>query len=210
METEYLEVPEEGTSRIVPLVRDEMTIGRTQDCDVALPRDPAVSGVHAAIRRYGHSWRARDLGSANGTFVNGRRLQGEHGLQTGDEILVGSTTVRFRSTSGLREDRTAQMEALPGLTAREREILIALCRPAVSGNVFIEPASVRVIAQTQFVTEAAVKQHLLRLYDKFRIPEGEARRTRLANEAFRRGVISKADLSAGPPLPPSKAKPPTG
>src|SRR2546427_2242351 len=80
--------------------------------------------------------------------------------------------------------------APPDLTRREREVLAALCRPALHGNVFEEPASVREIAAALVVTEAAVKQHLLHLYDKFGIAEtGERRRVRLAREAPRRRAV---------------------
>lgn len=64
----------------------------------------------------------------------------------------------------------------PELTRREREVVIELCRPSVAntGLAFTEPATVREIAERLFVSEAAVKQHLLRLYDKFEIPDGIA------------------------------------
>ena len=47
----------------------------------------------------------------------------------------------------------------------------------------------RSIADALVVTEAAVKQHLLRLYQKFRIPEGPARRSRLANDVIAQGIV---------------------
>ena len=76
----------------------------------------------------------------------------------------------------------------PQLTPREREVLIALCRPVYSGEVYTEPASTREIARELFVSEAAVKQHLLRLYDKFGIyGDRGRRRLALANEALRHG-----------------------
>ena len=82
----------------------------------------------------------------------------------------------------------------PDLTRRERDVLTALCRPALRGNVFEEPASVREIAAELVVTEAAVKQHLLHLYDKFEIAEtGERRRVRLAREAIRRRAVVLSD-----------------
>jgi class 3 adenylate cyclase len=82
----------------------------------------------------------------------------------------------------------------PDLTRRERDVLAALCRPALHGNVFEEPASVREIAAALVVTEAAVKQHLLHLYDKFGIAEtGERRRIRLAREAIRRRAVVLSD-----------------
>jgi DNA-binding CsgD family transcriptional regulator len=77
---------------------------------------------------------------------------------------------------------------------------VALCRPVLSGDLFTEPASIRELAAGLFVSEAAVKQHLLHLYDKFGLyDDGERRRVRLANEAIRRGAVSLADLRATAP-----------
>ena len=78
-------------------------------------------------------------------------------------------------------------------------MLRALCRPSQSGAAYTEPASIREIAAELFVSEAAVKQHLLRLYDKFKIYRDEPRRrVRLANEALRLGLIAdEAPVDAG-------------
>jgi DNA-binding CsgD family transcriptional regulator len=85
------------------------------------------------------------------------------------------------------------------ITPREREVLLELCRPAATRELFVEPASVREIARALAVTEAAVKQHLLNLYDKFGIGDRqERRRVALAREALRSGVIALPDLLAGP------------
>ena len=81
------------------------------------------------------------------------------------------------------------------ITPRERDVLIALCRPAASDELFVEPASVREMAHALDVTEAAIKQHLLHLYSKFGIGEGdERRRVALARVALRSGVIGLAEL----------------
>jgi DNA-binding NarL/FixJ family response regulator len=53
------------------------------------------------------------------------------------------------------------------------------------------------MAQELFVTEAAIKQHLQNLYDKFAIPTEGERRVRLANEAIRRGAVTIAMLRDG-------------
>jgi ATP/maltotriose-dependent transcriptional regulator MalT len=79
----------------------------------------------------------------------------------------------------------------PPLTRRERDVLEALCRPVLSGSPFTEPASIREIAAELVVSDAAVKQHLLRLYDKFGIPDdGRRRRVELANAVVRSGVLT--------------------
>ena len=100
--------------------------------------------------------------------------------------------------AGPSREATVADESAPELTPREREVLLALCRPAFSGSPFTEPASVKDIARELVVTEAAVKQHLAHLYDKFGLyEEGESRRVRLANEAIRRGAVGVADLRGG-------------
>ena len=68
-------------------------------------------------------------------------------------------------------------------------MLTALCRPALQQDAFVAPATAHEIADELVVTEAAVKQHLLRLYQKFRIAEGVNRRARLANEVISAGVV---------------------
>jgi len=84
------------------------------------------------------------------------------------------------------------MTATPELTRREREVLQELVHPVDGGEAFTEAASVKVIAQRLFVSEAAVKQHLLRLYDKFEIYDDVPgrRRVRLANEVLKRGALA--------------------
>lgn len=81
---------------------------------------------------------------------------------------------------------------LPTLTTREREVLVKLCRTPSADAPFAGPATVREVADALCVSEAAVKQHLLRLYDKFGIwPDaGQSRRVLLANEAMRRGALA--------------------
>ena len=76
------------------------------------------------------------------------------------------------------------------LTRREKDVLAALCRPLFGDDVVAQPASVREIAAELVVTDAAVKQHLLHLYDKFAIAEGgERRRVSLARAAIGLGVL---------------------
>ena len=65
---------------------------------------------------------------------------------------------------------TEAEDAPPTLTARERDVLVALCRPLLDRDMFTEPASTRAIADELVITQAAVKQHLANLYDKFGVP----------------------------------------
>ncbi len=73
--------------RAVTLTGDT-TIGRRAVCDVVV-QDDSVSGRHARLRRRAGGWEVEDLGSTNGTFVNGTRIESRTRLQPGDVIAVG-------------------------------------------------------------------------------------------------------------------------
>ncbi|MEY2423227.1 MAG: hypothetical protein QOI95_3294 [Acidimicrobiaceae bacterium] len=191
-----LEVWKPDGRELVALDRERVTIGRADTSDLAVPSDPELSRLHAILEPVGGDWCVRDLASSNGTFVNGERVWSDRPLRHGDEIRIGRTRIIFRSAE-VPPDTTATRtaEPAPDITRRERDVLVALCRPVLSADLFTEPASIRLIAEKLVVTEAAVKQHLLRLYDKFGVYEsGERRRVRLANEAIRRGAVTLADL----------------
>ena len=70
-------------------------------------------------------------------------------------------------------------------------MLTSLCRPAYAGATFAAPQTALGIAEELVVTEAAVKQHLLRLYAKFDIAPGLDRRTRLANAVISAGLLHR-------------------
>jgi hypothetical protein len=70
-----------------------VVMGRMPECDVVLA-DPNVSRRHAEVRRAGDAIVVTDLGSTNGTRVNGEPVR-ERALASGDEITVGSSTVVF-------------------------------------------------------------------------------------------------------------------
>ena len=70
------------------------TMGRSRQCDVTVD-DPNVSRNHAEVRPRGGSWVLTDLGSTNGSRLNGHRVEGSEVLKPGDEIEVGTTVLRF-------------------------------------------------------------------------------------------------------------------
>ena len=188
----YLEARTPTGVALFTLESERVTIGRSPDADVSLEGDAKVSWLHAQLEMVGEDWCVSDLSSTNGTFVNGTRILGSQPVYGGDEVLVGSTQLLLRAP-GRRESSTERYEPPPQLTPREHDVLVALF-PAAQGEFFTEPASTKEIAAALFVSEAAVKQHLLHLYDKFGITEGDRRRVRLANEALRRRAITPADI----------------
>jgi hypothetical protein len=190
----YLEVWTPAGRELVPLEAGRLTLGSDPANDLALTADPTLSRLHAVLERYEAGWCVRDLGSRNGTFVNGQRIWSERPLRPGDELRVGAIRLVYRGDE-VSGAGTQASEPAPELTRREREVLLVLCRTVLAGEAFTEPTSIREIADALVVTEAAVKQHLAHLYDKFGIHGGgERRRVRLANEALRSGAVTMAGL----------------
>jgi hypothetical protein len=178
-----------------PLESDRMTVGKAAENDVALAEDPTASHLHAMLERFPAGWCVTDLGSSNGTWVNGERIWSSHRLKHGDEIRLGQTRLIFRDPVSTAGAPTEAEVAPPSLTARECDVLLALCRPLLDRDMFTEPASTRSIADELVITQAAVKQHLANLYDKFGVTSTDSnRRARLANEALRRGAVSLSQL----------------
>jgi hypothetical protein len=77
-----------------PLPAGGATIGRSHACEIVID-DPGVSRRHAAIARGRDGWVLDDLGSTNGSKVNGAPVDGSRALADGDEIELGSATLRF-------------------------------------------------------------------------------------------------------------------
>lgn len=71
---------------------DRISVGRHPSSEFRFDaaRDLEVSAQHAVILRRGHLWFVRDLGSKNGTFVNGVRTKGDHALSAGDQLSFGA------------------------------------------------------------------------------------------------------------------------
>jgi len=184
---------------VVELTGPRLTVGKGAENDVALG-DPTVSRLHAVLERFPAGWCVTDLGSSNGTYLNGERIWAQQRLRHGDEIRVGRTRLLFRNSSDVGRTATEAEVEPPLLTRRERDVLVVLCRPLLARDLFTEPASLREVAAELVVSEAAVKQHLANLYDKFDVGDGLShRRTRLANEAIRRGAVTLGDLRHGDP-----------
>jgi adenylate cyclase len=89
-----------GGGDVIPLLRDRLTLGRRESCDISL-RFPNVSGRHCELYFGDGIWHLRDLGSTNGTKVNGQRVQ-DRVLRPGDEITVAKRryTIQYALAKG--------------------------------------------------------------------------------------------------------------
>jgi diguanylate cyclase (GGDEF)-like protein len=90
------------------IAKDETTIGRGSQADIQVI-DEGISRRHASIKLEGDRVMVTDLGSTNGTFLNGERVT-SHSLRDGDKIQVGSTTIlKFTFHDSLDENFQRQM-----------------------------------------------------------------------------------------------------
>lgn len=94
----------------------ETVMGRSRDCALPLPSRQA-SRRHAAVRLEEGTFRVRDLGSTNGTFVNGERVAGERTLAPGDRIAVGESLVTFCRVDAALDDAADPGEGQTVLSA---------------------------------------------------------------------------------------------
>jgi FHA domain len=76
-------------------VGDGATLGRARSADINV-EDPFASSAHARIYSSGHAMYIEDMGSTNGTYLNGRQLRQPEPLSVEDEIRIGETEYRYK------------------------------------------------------------------------------------------------------------------
>src|SRR5438874_12205725 len=87
-----------GGEKGYPMSQLTVTIGRSDQCDIAV-KDSSISGHHAEIRKSNGEITVRDLGSANGIYLNGERIE-QAELFDGDVLRLGQTSVRVDVVGG--------------------------------------------------------------------------------------------------------------
>lgn len=172
-----------GTMLVVDA--DEKVIGRRDASDIVLP-ESHVSLTHARVRRQKGAVLLEDLGSTNGTYVNGERLTTSRALRHGDVVIFGGVETRFedRGAQLQREDSTEGMEIpeigevdeedRPVLSPRQAEVLRYLRQGLTNPQ----------IAEKLGVTERTVKAHCQEVYDRLGVPN----RTAAVDAAHRLGL----------------------
>jgi len=107
----------DGTTRVFALEEKPLLLGRDPSCELAFPNDAELSRRHAIVERFGSEWCVRDLGSTNGTRLNGQPLTARQVLKPGDIIGASKLTMLFRDKSHHQSPRTvvfdtSKLEAL--------------------------------------------------------------------------------------------------
>jgi hypothetical protein len=179
--------------RALLLDGDRLIVGSAPDSDVVVD-DTSVSRIHAMLHQLNGRWFIEDCGSRNGTRVNSQPVTSMHPLRPNDEVRLGRARLVFCGQPSAGGTPTEAVIERPPITAREHDVLVALCRPLANGDIFTEPATVREMAAALSVSENAVKLHLGNLATKFGVVGAERRRSRLANAALDAGAVTLTDL----------------
>jgi serine phosphatase RsbU (regulator of sigma subunit) len=119
----FLVVPPEGAPFERVFETDALVIGRSSSADLALP-DPLLSRHHARLRREGGAVLVEDLGSRNGTFLNGRPLGAPAPLSPGDRISFGGSSLTVRGGEGPRVTIGPEAPSLEGTILRRASDLL--------------------------------------------------------------------------------------
>ena len=97
----------------IELAKDETVIGRIADNDLVIP-DPSISRRHARLLRQGGQTVLEDLGSSNGTYLNGQRLSAPTLLRSGDTFTLGpAIRLRYQAPLPIARPASAQVGSQP-------------------------------------------------------------------------------------------------
>jgi pSer/pThr/pTyr-binding forkhead associated (FHA) protein len=171
-------VHKEGIGPTSQAIGEDLLLGRGGHCDLVLD-DETVSTDHAELTRRGTSYLIADLGSRNGTVVNGRVIDRPTRLSSGDVVQVGPFRLELELPKAVRTRARAAISV--ALTEDERAVARALVAPYRQGDTFAgRPATRREIAEQLHLSESSVKRRLESLAHKLELtnePRGD--RTRM-------------------------------
>ncbi|QDT01218.1 FHA domain-containing protein [Adhaeretor mobilis] len=95
----------------VVVKKSEFTIGRSEECHLSVG-STSISRRHCTISRGENKVSVKDLGSRNGTLVNGKKIDGEVELVAGDELVVGPLKFQVRISTGLKNDKKPKVKSV--------------------------------------------------------------------------------------------------
>jgi len=200
----HVDGPDPRTSWVVELPEGgEITFGRSRGATIVVDHDK-VSRLHARIKRTATAITVEDLGSRNGTRVNGDRIEGVHELAAGDEVAVGpATAVVGANTRLVRRTSIAEADAFEARLVAEvdraaryqRRIAVAALR--VTGSDAVIEAIGRAIRAMDLLADYGGDQYALALPELSR-EEASATVRRLIGEARGLGTDIRAGIAVAP------------
>jgi sigma-B regulation protein RsbU (phosphoserine phosphatase) len=114
----------DGKTSTVALDRDRITLGRSSANELCYPDDVGLSRQHLALIRRNSQWTVEDLGSKNGTMLNGQRLEGPMPFNPGDRVAAGHLTIEF-ADAGLSTQNTVVFVDTPEQFSKSATTVVA-------------------------------------------------------------------------------------
>ena len=189
----------DGSLRVAPLETKALVLGRSDSTDLPYPNDTLLSRSHVVFEPEGNEWSVRDLGSTNGTQLNGNRITSPQTLRIGDKVNVGNLTILYllvQQKLPAQENKPSNLEftedplQLQGTVALTLDRVLALAQGPKSTKEFDPYAHDRMAALIEAGRELAAHRPLQEIFDLI---------LRLSTKAVRakRGVLMTFD---GPEL----------
>lgn len=100
------------SGRVIEIGDAKFLIGREEDCNLR-PDSRLVSRHHCVFLQDGFTLRVRDMGSRNGTFVNGSRIKGAVSVQDGDVVSIGEMTLKVALSASAADRASAETPKTP-------------------------------------------------------------------------------------------------
>src|SRR5258708_6746973 len=100
----------DGSTRRLQLEEKPLTLGRGPTCELSFPDDPGLSRRHLTFESEGGKWKVRDLGSTNGTQLNGLPLTAPHMLRPGDKVSASQITLEYSEGKPAAAPRTVGLD----------------------------------------------------------------------------------------------------
>src|SRR6185369_243601 len=91
----HLEIWKPSGRELITLSGQRVTVGKASTNMVSLNHDSTGSRVHAVLENLGCAWSIRDVGSRNGTYLNGEKISAERVLRSGDALRIGKSRLVF-------------------------------------------------------------------------------------------------------------------
>jgi sigma-B regulation protein RsbU (phosphoserine phosphatase) len=132
------------------LADGEYIIGRRSDCQIFVP-DMRVSRQHARLWKDGEAWQIEDLGSNNGTFINGAKVQTATPLRHDDEILIANNRIRVESRDTAPDPKFPEGNAVTIVEVASPSSLIKSREDSGSGRIPIVSSGMMSVADQRAV-----------------------------------------------------------
>lgn len=118
----------DGTRKTISLQQSRWSLGRSAENDFFVPDDAGISRHHLRLELEGENWEVVDLGSKNGTYVNGVRVQARRRLQPGDRIVASRLLLTFGAAEPAPPECSVVFERNPDELLSENSVSTSLDR----------------------------------------------------------------------------------